>query len=98
MNELIFTVYFLMSVLLFIASAPSWDLFHSQFSLKFIFIYQYLVYKHTKDDFNILGIIIMEAIVTALTFGASMLIMLMLAIIFVIMQLWYLFRFLFKKR
>ena len=91
-------IYFLISVFIFLFLSGAASFSDHPFSLRSIFIFQCWVYEHTKDDFNILGIIIMETVITVLTFGASVLMASMLAIMFAILQLWRLFCFIFKKR
>lgn len=64
---------------------------------RYIFIYQYCTYKSSKDSINILGIIILEIIVTLCTFGSSVLIFIGMSILEVFLGICSLFCLIFKK-
>ena len=62
-----------------------------------IFGFQDELYESIKDKLNIYGIIILEALVTLLTFGASSLMFIMGVVVWVLMLSWKLFCFIFKR-
>lgn len=72
------------------------------FSLESIFVFQYELYHSLKDKLNVFGIIILEIIVTILTFGISTILAVMIGTsgIFVLTfkLAWKLFYLIFKKR
>ena len=63
-----------------------------------MFIIQYELYQAMKDELNIFGITILEALTTILTFGASALVFATGAIVLLSMSIWKLFYACFKKR
>ena len=63
-----------------------------------LFIFQYALYDSIKDKLNLLGIIILEALVTLLTFGASVMMFIVGIIVLLFILSWKLFYFCFKKR
>lgn len=68
------------------------------FSCKTIFIFQYELYECIKDELNMFGIIILELIVTILTFGTSIMLFIIAVIGWIFTLLWKLFYLIFKKR
>lgn len=65
---------------------------------KSVFIYQYSAYKSSKDEINIIGIIILEIIITLCTFASSVLIFLGMSAIEIFLAICELFYWIFKKR
>ena len=90
-------IYSLVSILLFIFSVTplSKDDYES-FSWKAIFVFQYELYKHMKDKLNMLGIVILETIITILTFGSSIIMFIIILITCTFMLSLELFCFVFK--
>ena len=66
--------------------------------LKLIFMYQYALYKITEDKLNLVGIIILEILLTLSVWFLNVLIFVILCIWYVISAIWNLFYFIFKKR
>ena len=91
--------YLIISVLVFLFSAIPVSINKCEpFSWKAIFIFQYALYTYMKDELNLLGIVILETIVTILTFGSSVILAIMIAITWILLSSWKLFYFIFKKR
>ena len=92
--------YLVISFLLLIFSIGLLDSYYIYIPLswKVIFVFQYKIYKNIKDKLNIFGIIILEAIATILTLGASLLLFITSVIIWMFVLIWKLFYFVFKKR
>ena len=63
-----------------------------------IFVFQYALYDSVKDKLNMIGIIILETLVTLLTFGASVMMFIVGVIVWLFILSWKLFYFIFKKR
>lgn len=68
------------------------------FSWKTIFIFQYELYECIKDELNMFGVIILELIVTILTFGTNIMLFIIAVIGWIFTLLWKLFYLIFKKR
>lgn len=66
--------------------------------LKFIFMYQYAVYKLTEDDFNIAGIILLELLTTLSVWFLNIAIVILICAYYVVMFICKLFYFVFRKR
>lgn len=64
---------------------------------RYIFIYQYFIYKSSINEINMLGIIILEIIVTVCTFGSSVLIFIGMSILEIFLAICNLFCLVFKK-
>lgn len=95
----ILCIYLLVSMLVFIFSAaPLSKNDYEVYSLKAIFVFQYEAYKHMKDELNMLGIVILETIITVLTFGSSIIMFITFLIIGTLMLIWEIFCFVFQKR
>lgn len=91
--------YALVSVLMFLfATTILSNEFDCVYGFQCIFIFQYALYDSVKDKLNLLGIIILEALVTLLTFGASAMMFVVGVIIWLFILIWKLFYFCFKKR
>jgi Zn-dependent membrane protease YugP len=95
----ILCIYSLVSMLVFVFSAaPLSKNDYEVYSLKAIFVFQYEAYKHMKDELNILGIVILETIITVLTLGSSIIMFITFLITYTFMLIWELFCFVFQKR
>lgn len=94
--------YGIVSILMFLFSMTillnEFDCDCAPYGFQCIFIFQYALYDSVKDKLNMLGIIILEALVTLLTFGASVMMFVMGVIVWLFMLSWKLFYFCFKKR
>lgn len=65
---------------------------------KLIFMYQYAVYEWTKDDLNIVGIIILEILTTMFAWFFNVIIFFMVCTSYIFDAIYDLFYFLFAKR
>ena len=95
----IFCGYFAFSFLMymmFMAFLETSDYKHGDW--RSMFALQYELYEIMKDKLNIYGIIILEILITILTFGASALVFATGSIVLLSMSIWKLFCFCFKKR
>ena len=104
MNEAlvnIFGIYFFLNLLILYLVAPVLDANMNEDEKsfwKYIFIYQYAVYKSSINEINTPGIIILEIIVTLCTFGSSILIFIGMSILGIFLAICELFCLIFKKR
>ena len=64
---------------------------------KVIFIFQGALYESIKDKLNIYGIIILEVLITLLTFGTSAFMFIAGVVAWLCMLIWKLFCFIFKR-
>ena len=94
--------YGIVSILMFLFSMTillnEFDCDCAPYGFQCVFVFQYALYDSVKDKLNMLGIIILEALVTLLTFGASVMMFVMGVIVWLFMLSWKLFYFCFKKR
>ena len=90
-------IYTLVSFILLIFTAGVLDN-DDAVSFKALFVYQYKLYEDIKDKLNVFGIIILEALATILTFGASLMMFVIGVIVLLLILIWKLFYFCFKKR
>ena len=95
----ILSIYFIVSMLTYMFTVLILDATgYKPGDLKSIFVFQYELYKNFKDKLNIFGIIILEAIATISTFGASVFMFVTGVVVCVFIMIWKLFCFIFKKR
>lgn len=66
--------------------------------LKKIFMYQYAVYEIAKDDINLVGIIILEILVTFSVWFLNVIIFVIICLYYLLAAICKLFYFVFKKR
>lgn len=96
---IILSVYLIISVFATIFSLALLDESEiKHYPLKTIFVFQDKLYNYAKYELNIFGIIILEIIITVLTLGASIMMLVTLVTIWVFMLIWKAFCFVFKKR
>ena len=92
-------VYIFLSFSIFLFTSIAIDSYgYKLFSLKTIFVFQYKLYECIKDELNMFGIIILELIVTILTFGASIMLFIIAGVALIFESLWRLLYLIFKKR
>lgn len=95
----ILSIYYIISIFMFLFSMIPLGIYNDKFySWKNIFVFQRWLYDNMKDRLNMLGIIILEIIVTVLTFGASVTLFVTTVIVSVLVLCWKLYCFVFKKR
>lgn len=70
----------------------------SQSIFKQIFMYQYAVYQIVKEDLDIVGIIILEILTTFSVWFLNIIIFIIICLYYVLLAVWKLFYFIFKKR
>ena len=92
-------VYAIFSYILFMLTCAFLDASdYKAGDFKSLFSSQYGLYESAKDELNLFGIIILEALVTILTFGASAIMFVFGIVSCIFIQGWKLFYFIFKKR
>jgi hypothetical protein len=94
--------YSIVSLLMFLFSMTillnEFDCNCAPYGFQCLFVFQYALYDSVKDKLNLLGIIILETLVTLLTFGASVMMFIVGVIVWLFIMTWKLFYFCFKKR
>lgn len=66
--------------------------------LKYIFMYQYVVYDLVKDSINVIGIILLEIFVTFSVWFLNIIIAMIIIVMYIFCAIYRLFFFIFKKR
>lgn len=95
----ILSIYLIISIFAFLFSMVPLDIYNDKFySWKNMFVFQRWLYDNMKDRLNLLGIIILEIIVTILTFGASVTLFACTTMVCVLLLCWKLYCLVFKKR
>ena len=99
MWDIIFPLYSIISVFMLMFYIPLLNPYdYEVYSWKNIFAFQYALYRHMKDKLNIFGIAILETIITILTFGATAAYIVTIITVGILVLIWKLFCFIFKKR
>lgn len=71
---------------------------HEKTFWRYVFIYQYSAYKFLKDELSIIGLIILEIIITLCTFASNVYIFFGMGAIEIFLAICHLFFLIFRKR
>lgn len=91
--------YIIINIIILSITLPKLYFDDSKFStFKTISIFQWTLYEDIKDKLNIFGIIILEIIITMLTLGTSLTLLIGIIVIKMLSLFWKIFCFVFKKK
>ena len=94
----ILVLYFLISIVLFVVTLSLCLSCDVGISFLSTYIYQYELYKRLKYEMNVVGIVILETSVTVITFANSVMMFAVWIICRILLLIWKLYCWIFKKR
>ena len=94
----ILALYFLISIVLFVVTLSLCLSCDVGISFLSTYIYQYELYKRLKYEMNVVGIVILETFVTIITFANSVMMLAMWITYRILLLIWQLYCWIFKKR
>lgn len=94
----ILALYFLISIVLFVVTLALCLSCDVGLSFLSTYIYQYELYKRLKYEMNVVGIVILETFVTIITFANSVMMFAVWIIYQILLLIWQLYCWIFKKR
>jgi hypothetical protein len=94
----ILALYFLISIVLFVVTLSLCLSCDVGLSFLSTYIYQYELYNRLKYEMNVVGIVILETFVTIITFANSVMMLAMWIIYRILLLIWKLYCWIFKKR
>lgn len=94
----ILALYFLISIVLFVVTLSLCLSCDVGISFLSTYIYQYELYKRLKYEMNVVGIVILETFVTIITFANSVMMLAMWITYRILLLIWKLYCWIFKKR
>ena len=94
----ILELYFLISIVLFVVTLSLCLSCDVGISFLSTYIYQYELYKRLKYEMNVVGIVILETFVTIITFANSVMMLAMWITYRILLLIWKLYCWIFKKR